>query len=56
MTLQVKVLLNLRIDEDEYTVPVDGKIDEELEDAFTEYFHEINGMSIRHIKIITTEN
>jgi hypothetical protein len=49
----VKVFLTLEIDEDEYPVPVDGSIDEEVNEALQEYIYDIDGMNIRNIKIIT---
>jgi hypothetical protein len=49
----VKVFLTLNIDEDEYPVPVDGSIDEEVNEALQEYIYDIDGMNIRNIKIIT---
>jgi len=49
----VKVFLTLEIDEEEYPVPVDGFIDEEVSQALQEYIYDIDGMSIKTIKIIT---
>jgi len=49
----VKVFLTLDIDEEEYPVPVDGSLDEEIQEAFQEYVYDIDGIKIRNIKIIT---
>jgi hypothetical protein len=49
----VKVFLTLEIDEDEYPVPVDGSIDEEVNEALQEYIYDIDGMNIRNMKILT---
>lgn len=49
----VKVFLTLDIDEDDYQMPVDGSLDEEVHDALQEYIYDIDGMSIKTIKIIT---
>lgn len=49
----VKVFLTLDIDEDEYQMPVDGLLDDEVHDALQEYIYDIDGMSIKTIKIIT---
>ena len=49
----VKVFLTLDIDEDEYQMPVDGLLDDEIRDALQEYIYDIDGMSIKSIKIIT---
>ena len=32
--IQVKVLMTINIDESEYPVPSDGRVDEEVEDAY----------------------
>jgi hypothetical protein len=49
----VKVFLTLDIDEDEYQMPVDGLLDDEVRDAVQEYIYDIDGMSIKSIKILT---
>jgi len=49
----VKVFLTLNIDEDEYPVPVDGEVDEEISQSLQEFIYDIDGMSIKAIKIIT---
>jgi len=49
----VKVFLTLHIDEEEYPVPVDGEVDEEIDQSLQEFIYDIDGMSIKAIKIIT---
>jgi len=49
----VKVFLTLHIDEDEYPVPVDGEVNEEIDQSLQEYIYDIDGMSIKAIKILT---
>jgi|TARA_B110000977_G_scaffold79021_1_gene106244 hypothetical protein len=49
----VKVFLTLDIDEEDYQIPVDGLLDDEVRDALQEYIYDIDGMSIKSIKIIT---
>ena len=51
----VKVFLTLEIDEEEYPVPVDGFIDPEIEDTLHDYIHDVDGMKIKNLKIITQE-
>ena len=51
----VKVFLTLEIDEEEYPVPVDGFIDPEIEDTLHDYIHDVDGIKIRNMKIITQE-
>ena len=49
----VKVFLTLKLDEDEYPIPVDGFVDEEIKDALQEFIYDVDGMKIKTIKIIT---
>ena len=51
--MRVKVFLTLDIDEDEYPVPVDGQVGEEIQDALKEFFHDIEGMKVTNVRIIT---
>ena len=51
----VKVFLTLKIDEDDYPIPVDGFLDEEINETLQEFVYDIDGMSIKHIKILTQE-
>ena len=48
----VKVFLTLELDEDEYPMPVDGKITDEIQDAIQEFVYDVDGMSIKTIKTI----
>lgn len=49
----VKVFLTLDIDEEEYQVPVDGFIDDEITEALREFVYDIDGMDIKSIKILS---
>ena len=51
--MQIKVFLTLEIDEDEYPVPVDGQITEEISETLQEFVYDIDGMKIKMIKILT---
>ena len=48
----VKVFLTLDVDKEEYQMPVDGVLDEEVHHALQEYIYDIDGMSIKSIKTI----
>lgn len=48
----VKVYLTLELDEDEYPIPVDGLIEEEIKDALQEFIYDVDGMSIKTIKVL----
>jgi hypothetical protein len=49
----VKVLLTLEIDEEEYHMPVDGFVDDEIHEALHEFIYDIDGIDIKHIKIVS---
>jgi len=49
----VKVFLTLDVDEDEYQVPVDGFIDPEIEITLQDFIHDVDGVTIKNIKILT---
>ena len=51
--MKVKVYITLDIDDEEYPVPSDGRVGEEIEDGIREYFYDIEGADIRSMKIIT---
>ena len=54
--MRVKVYLTLDIDEDEYPVPVDGEISQEIEEAFAAYVYDVDGMEIKTIKVLMENN
>ena len=51
--MRVKMYITIEVDEDEYPVPADGRVGEELEDSLHDYFHDIDGANIKHIRTIT---
>ncbi len=51
MQIQVRMWLKLEIDPDDYLIPSDGDITEELEDGVREYLHDINGVVIKTMKV-----
>ena len=51
--MKVKMFITIDIDEEEYPVPADGQVGEELEESIQEYFYDIDGASIRNIRTIT---
>ena len=51
--MRVKVYANLVLDPEEYPMPADENIAEELEESLEDYFHEMEGVSVRSIKITT---
>ena len=50
--MRVKVFLTLDIDEDEYRVPVDGEVSQEIEEGFSAYIYDIDGLNIKTINVL----
>jgi|TARA_R110000822_G_scaffold164636_5_gene305234 hypothetical protein len=48
-----KILLTLDIDEEEYRMPSDGRIEEELQEAVHEFVYDIDGMEIKSMRVTT---
>ncbi len=53
MMVRVKVFVTLDIDEEEYPIPADGQVGEEIEDGIREYFYDVDGAKIKTIRTIT---
>ena len=51
--MKVKMFITIEVDEDEYPIPADGQVGEELEDGIREYFYDIDGAEIRNMKTLT---
>ena len=50
--MRVKVYITINIDPEEYPVPADGNVAEEIEEGIREYFYDVGGADIRNIKTI----
>jgi len=46
------MFISVEIDEEEYPVPADGRVDEELEDAFLDLMHDIEGVTVKSIRAV----
>ena len=53
--IKVKVMLTLEVDPDDYAVPADGMVSEEIEEYVREAFHEIEGVKIKNVKLVSEE-
>lgn len=49
-------MITLDLDGEEYPIPADGQVDEEMEEYVNEAFHEIEGVKIRNIKVVSEES
>mgnify|MGYP003627541137 FL=1 len=52
MTIKVNMMLTLRVDPEEYPIPSDERLDEELQDYITDLIHEIDGIKITNMRTI----
>ena len=50
--MKVKVFITIDIDVEEYPVPADENVAEEIEDGIREYFYDVSGTKIRSIKTL----
>ena len=51
--IKVKMYITIEIDDEEYPVPADGRVGDELEESIQEYFYDIDGATIKNIRTIT---
>tara|TARA_R110000824_G_scaffold316313_3_gene503530 strand:+ start:6755 stop:6931 length:177 start_codon:yes stop_codon:yes gene_type:complete len=55
MAIRVKMLITLDIDTEEYVVPADGRVHEEIADYVQETFHDLEGAEIKHLRVTSEE-
>ena len=51
--MRVKVFVTIEIDPEEYPVPADEDVGAEIEDGLREYFYDVDGADIKHMRTIT---
>jgi hypothetical protein len=49
---RVKLFITIDVDEEEYPIPADGQVGEELEDGIREYLYDVDGADIKTIRTI----
>jgi hypothetical protein len=49
--MKASILITLDIDKEEYRMPSDGKIEEEIQEAVHEFVYDIDGMEIKSVRI-----
>ena len=55
MTIRVKMMITLDIDTEEYIVPADGKVNDEIEVFVREAFYDLEGAEVRNFRITSEE-
>jgi len=53
--MRVKILLTIDLDEEEYPMPVDGMVVEEVDETLRNLIHDVDGMDVRSMKIIVED-
>ena len=48
--MRVKMFITIDVDEEDYPVPADGQVGEELEDGIQEYFYDIDGATLKQLE------
>ena len=51
--MRVKMIITIEIDSEEYPVPADGDVGLEIEDGIQEYFYDVEGATVKHIRTVT---
>jgi|TARA_R100001015_G_C4603904_1_gene158883 hypothetical protein len=50
--IRVKMFITLDIDEEDYPVPADENVGEELEESIKEYLYDVDGVKIKNIRAV----
>jgi hypothetical protein len=53
--MRVKILLTIDLDEEEYPMPVDGMVVEEVDETLRNLIHDVDGMDVKAMKIIVED-
>ena len=53
--IRVKMIITLSVDKEEYPIPAEGNVGEEVEDYIKDMIYDLEGIQIRTIKTITEE-
>jgi len=50
--IRVKMFITMDVDPDDYPIPADENVAEEIEESIQEYFYDIEGIQIKNIRTI----
>ncbi len=51
--IRVKMFMTLSVDKEEYPIPADGKVGEEIEEYIKDVIYDVEGLKIKSLKTIT---
>tara|TARA_X000001388_G_C2208171_1_gene114014 strand:- start:130 stop:288 length:159 start_codon:yes stop_codon:yes gene_type:complete len=50
--MRVKIFLTIELDEEDYPIPVDGMVEEDVDETVRNLIHDVDGMIVKSLKII----
>jgi len=50
--MRVKIFLTIELDEEDYPIPVDGMVEEDVDETVRNLIHDVDGMIVQSLKII----
>ncbi len=55
MKIRVKMMITIEVDPEEYQVPADGRVDQEIQDHMHDYIHDLSGLKIKRMRTVSEE-
>jgi len=52
LVMRVKMYITLDIDTEEYPIPADENVGQDIQDSLEEYFYDVEGVEIKNMKAI----
>ena len=53
--IKVRLNITLHVDPEDYPVPADGRVDEEIQDYLKDSLHDLAGVKLTHMKSFSEE-
>ncbi len=50
--MKVKIFLTIELDVEDYPIPVDGMKEEDVDETIRNLIHDVDGMTVKSVKII----
>ena len=55
MKIRVKMMITIEVDPEEYQVPADGRVGQEIQDHMHDYIHDLSGLKIKSMRTVSEE-